>query len=249
MTSTRLRLRDPVRLLFSAAPWASFWYLFVWLFAGSLWFGVAFTLVATGLALAITWIGLPVLAFALAAVRRMADVERRRVRAVGVARIPRPYRQMRETELRARLRARLRDPATRRDLILLVGLWVALFILDTVVTTLWLTFASLITLPIWYRYVPQTFDNGTKAHGVSMGNFPNGPSGGHSWGFFIGDLHSALIAAGVGVALFVLVGNYLIVATARAHVSVTSALLDIARDPLAEAKQMVHADPLHPART
>ncbi len=249
MTPARLRLRDPVRLLFSAAPWASFWYLFAWLLVGSLWFSLAFTLVASGLTLAITWIGLPVLAFALAAVRGMADVERRRVGAVGVARIPRPYREVRETQLRARLRARLRDPATRRDIVLLVVLWVPLFILDTVVVTLWLTFASLITLPIWYRYIPQTFDNGTKAHGVSMGNFPDGPNGGHSWGFFIGDLHSALVAAGVGVALLVLVGNYLIVATARAHVAVTAALLDVARDPLAEAKQMVRADPLHPART
>ncbi len=245
MTPSRLRMRNPISLLFCAAPWASLGYLFGWLFVGSLWFSIGFTLLACGLTLGIMWLGLPVAAFALATMRGMANIERRRVGLVGAAPIPSPYRTHHETQLRARLRAHLKDPATRRDAVLIVALWVPLFVLHTVVVTLWLTLASLITLPIWYRYVPQTFDNGTKAHGVSIGNFPNGPKGGHSWGFFIGDTRSALVAAAVGVVLLVLVGNYLLVAAARAHVSVTSSLLGQARDPLADAKQMLRADPLH----
>jgi hypothetical protein len=244
VTPARLRLGNPIGLLFSSAPWVALSYLFCWLFVGSLWFGLAFTLLCTGLTLSITWFGLPVLAFALRAVRAMANVERQRVRIAGVAPVAAPYRTPQASGLRPRLRERLRDPATRRDAVVLVGLWAPLFILDTVVITLWLAFAALITLPVWYRYVPQTFDNGTTAHGVDLGNFPNGPKGGDSWGFFIGDLHSALVAAGVGALLLVLVGNYLLVATAKAHVWVTVSLLREARDPLADAKQMARADPL-----
>lgn len=243
MTASRLRFRNPIALLFSPAPWTALCYLFTWLFFGSLSFAIAFTALVTGLTLSITWLGLPVLAAALATVRLLADGERGRIRVVGVAAIPRPYRPVRSAGLRAGLRERLHDPATTRDAVLLVALWVPLLVLDTVATAIWLTFATMITLPIWYRYVPQTFDNGMRAHGVEFGNFPNGPHGGGSWGFFVDDMGSALLAAGIGAVLLVLVGNYLLVAAARAHAWVAASLLRQAVDPLAAAKQLLVDDP------
>jgi hypothetical protein len=239
----RLRFRDPVRLLFSPAPWVAFWYLFVSIVLGSLWFAAAFSGLAAGATLSIVWLGLPVFAFALALTRRMAGVERRRVRVLRQPPIPRPYRPVRARELRPRLAERLRDPAARRDAVLLVSLWVPLLLLDTLAVTVWLAGLWLVSLPIWYRYVPQTFDNGTAGHGVSLGNFPNGPHGGGSWGFLVDDMNSALIAAAVGLGLLVLIGNYVLVAAARAHAAVTRSMLAPAADPLAEARQMLVADP------
>jgi len=92
--------------------------------------------------------------------------------------------------------------------------------------------------------VPNTFDNGTKMHGVAFGNYPNGPyGGGNNWGFFVHDTRSAVIAAGVGLVLLIVAGNYVIVAAARAHTAMTLALLVRALDPLADVRQMLIADP------
>ena len=243
MSPSRLRFASPVALLLSPAPWTALCYLVTFLLAGSVAFAVAFTAIVTGVTLSITWLGLPVLVAALWVVRLLADSERVRIRMVGVDAIPGPYRRVQSTGLRAGLRARLRDPATTRDAVLLVVLWVPLFVLDTVTTAIWLVFAAMITLPLWYRYVPQEFDNGTRAHGVSFGNFPNGPNGGGSWGFFVDDMRSALLAAGIGAVLLVLVANYLLVAAARAHAWVAASLLRPAADPLAAARQLLVEDP------
>lgn len=240
---SRLRFRDPARLLLSPAPWVSFWYLLAWLVLGSLWFAIALAMLLAGVTLSVVWLGLPVLAFALGTTRALAGVERRRVHILGMPRIASPYRPVRATGLPARLAERLRDPATRRDAVVLVAVWLPLFVLDTVAVAIWLAGIELISLPFWYHYVPETFDNGTKAHGVSFGNFPNGPHGDGSWGVFVDDIGSALIAALAGVALLVLVGNYAIVAAARAHAAVARSWLGEARDPLAEARQMLVADP------
>jgi len=238
MNCGRLRFRGPIPLLFSPAPWTAFWYLFCSIFLGALWFSIAFTLLAAGVTLGVLWLGLPVLAAALAVTRGLANVERRRLR------IDSAYRSLRSTGFRARLAERLRDPATRRDTILLVALWPALLVIDTVATGFWLGCFELMSLPIWYRYVPNTFDNGAKMHGVAFGNYPNGPyGGGNRWGFFVHDTRSAVIAAAVGLVLLVVAGNYLVVAAARAHAAITRALLGRVLDPLADARRMLIADP------
>jgi hypothetical protein len=56
-------------------------------------------------------------------------------------------------------------------------------------------------------------------------------------------MRTALLAAGVGLALLILVGNYLIVAAARARAWVTASLLRPAADPLSAARRMLVADP------
>ena len=60
---------------------------------------------------------------------------------------------------------------------------------------------------------------------------------------FVDDMGSALLAAGIGAVLLVLVGNYLLVAAARAHAWVAASLLRQAVDPLAAAKQLLVDDP------
>jgi hypothetical protein len=235
----RLRFRPPIPLLLSPAPWTAFWYLLSSMVLGVLWFVAAFPLLATGFTLGVLWLGLPVLTFALAVTRALASVERRRLRP----RIAAPYRAGRESGLRARLAERVHDPATRRDVLFLVVLWPVLFVIDTVAIAFWLGCFELMSLPIWYRYVPNTFDDGTKAHGVAFGYFPNGLYGANHWGFFIHDTRSAVIAALVGVVLLIVAGNYAVVAAARAHTAIARSLLSQAVDPLADARRMLVADP------
>lgn len=238
MNIARLRFRAPPALLFSPAPWTATWYLFCSLVLGAVWFGVAFTVVVTGTVLGWLWVGLPLLAAGLAVTRVLASAERHRIRPPIAA----PYRQVRKHGLRARLGERLRDPATRRDIVLLVVLWVPLFVLDTVALTVWLVSFGLISLPIWYRYVPNTFDNGTTAHGVVFGSFPNGPHGGNAQGVFVGDLPTALLAAAVGLVLLVAAANYVVVAAARTHAAITRALLGPTINRHPADGQMLSAD-------
>jgi hypothetical protein len=228
VNTARLRFRAPPVLLFSPAPWTATWYLFCSVVLGAVWFTVAFTVLVTGVIVGWLWLGLPLLAAGLAVTRGLASAERHRIRPA----IRAPYRPAGGRGLRARLGERVRDPATRRDMVLLVALWVPLFVLDIVALTLWLVSLALISLPIWYRYVPNTFDNGTTAHGVAFGSFPNGPHGAGARGVFVDDLPTALLAAAVGVVLLVFAANYLVVAIARAHAAITRALLSSTNDSL-----------------
>ena len=238
MNTARLRFRAPPVLLFSPAPWTATWYLFCSLLLGGVGFAVALTVLLTGAILGWLWLGLPLLAAGLAVTRALASVERHRISPP----IPAPYRPVREHRFGARIGERLRDPATRRDAVLLVVLWVPLFVLDTVALTLWLVSFALVSLPIWYRYVPTTFDNGTTAHGVAFGSFPNGPHGEGARGVFVGDLPTALLAAAVGLVLLVAAANYVIVAAARAHAGITRALLRPTANRPAAARQVRSAD-------
>lgn len=239
MNTARLRFRAPLPLLFSPAPWVAFGYLFSSIILSVFTFSIATTLLAVGLTLGVLWLGLPVLAAASSTIRALANLERRRLHP----RIANPYRSLPSGPFRARLGARLRDPATRRDVVLLVALWPVLFVIDAVAVTFWLGCFELMSLPIWYRYVPNTFDNGSKAYGEALGYYPNGPYAGDHWGFFIHDNRSAFIAAAVGLLLLIVAGNYIVVAAARAHAAVVRAMLSRARDPLADARQMLAADP------
>jgi Putative sensor len=138
----------------------------------------------------------------------------------------------------AQLRTRWRDPATRRDLAHLVFMYVPLLLMDTVAFALWLSFLAGITLPLWYWSIPQTFDNGQVAHGVSLGYLANGPDGPGGFGWWIGSLPSALLAAAVFLVLPLLC-NYLVVLAAGVHGRIARALLGPFTDPLADAKQVL----------
>jgi len=216
-TPDRLRVRNPIALLASAAPWASAWYLATYLVLGALWFSIALTLLLTGTVLAITWIGLPLLLLAFATVRGLAAVERVRAGIVGL-RVPSPPAPAGGGSVTTRLRTRLQDGSGWRHVLLLVVLWPWLLAVDLAALIVWLISVMLISLPLWYRYPRQEFDNGIRAHGVQLGYYPDGPRGTRRYGWFIDDLHSSLLAASVGVVLLVLVANYAVLAAARHHV-------------------------------
>ena len=235
--------RDPIRLLLSRGLWRSVWYLLGYLAVGWALFAIALSTAVAGAGLSITFAGLPVLVAAAAAIRWCADVERARLRPL--ARIQGTYRQVTGHGIMAQLRARWRDPASWRDVAYLVGMFVPLLALDTIVRAGWLVFLAGITLPIWY-WAPWQTIHGARYHGYQLGYFPNGPHRPDHWGLYVDTLPKALAVAGVCLILFLL-SNYVVVVTARAHVAVARGLLGPAEDPLREAKEVLgRPGPLFP---
>jgi hypothetical protein len=244
----------PLRLTFSRGLWRSAWYLIVYVF-GTGWalFSAAFTAVTTALVFAVTLAGIPLLSGAAGVLRGGAAVERARLGQLLAEPVRGYYRPVPPKGLLAQAGARWRDPATWRALAYLVGLWAPLFILDTVVVTIWLTLLAGITIPAWY-WAPETspvgYTNGASSvHGLAFGYFPHGPHGPGADGYFVDTLPRALLAAAAFLILFLLF-NYVVVATARAHARVARALLRAPADPLAAAKDvMAHPGPLPPLTT
>ncbi|MGI8880470.1 MAG: sensor domain-containing protein [Jatrophihabitans sp.] len=215
---------NPLSLLVSPLLWSSVGYLVAYLLLGALWFAATLTALLAGGITSIFVIGLPILAAGLAVIRVLASVERIRVPQPLGGPIASPYLPAR-TGFRADLAGRVQDPATWRDVVLLLILWPVLFILDVIALVVWLIGWGLISLPFWYQYPPQTFNNGVKAHGTQIGYYKHGPHQGPHYGWFIDDLRSSLIAAGVGALVVLVVGNYLLVGVAKLHASITRGLL------------------------
>ena len=232
--------RDPLRLLLSPAPWAALAYLGSYLVVGTVLFTqvVIVVVTAASLSFTLTLAGIPLLVAAAVVVRGCAQVERVRSGLVIPGPVQSAYLPVTRPGVMAQLRTRWRDPATRRDLAYVVFMYVPLLLMDTVVFGLWLSFLAGITLPLWYWSTPQTFDNGQVAHGVALGYLPNGPDGPGGFGWWIGSLPSALLAAAVFLVLLLL-GNYLVVLAAGVHGRIARALLGPFSDPLADAKQVL----------
>ncbi|MEA2400309.1 MAG: hypothetical protein QOK00_712 [Thermoleophilaceae bacterium] len=123
---------------------------------GSIEFVFLVTTISLGVGLAVTLIGIPILIAAVYAWGWLAELERRAIQALTGTRIPNPYRPVPEGGGRwARLRARLADPATWKDLAFLAlqfpfGLAssiVALTVLGVGIQTL--------TAPLWYWALPD----------------------------------------------------------------------------------------------
>jgi hypothetical protein len=229
--------RDPFRLLLSRGLWRSVWYLLGYLAVGWVLFAIAVAVAAGGAGLSVTLAGLPVLAAAAVTIRWCADVERARLRPMVDGAVAGSYRQVAGSGVMAQLRTRWRDPATWRDVAYVVGLFVPLLALDTIVLAVWWASLAAITLPIWY-WAPWQSIHGVRYHGYQLGYFPNGPHGHPAWGLYVDTLPKALAVAGVCLILFLLF-NYVLVATARAHAAVASGLLGPAEDPLREAKEVL----------
>jgi hypothetical protein len=241
---TRLSLyRNPLRLAVSASPWRAAWYLAGYVFAaGWVLFAAAVTMTVTAAAFAVTLAGIPLLVAASAMLRWGADVERARLRQVLTEPVGGGYRPDAGTGIMAQVRTRWRDTATWHDVAYLIGLWAPLFILDTVVLTVWLTFLAGVTLPAWY-WAPRGnaglgYTSTTTIHGVTLGYFPHGPNGPGGVGLYVDTLPKALLAAAAFLVLF-LMFSYVLVITARAHARVARSLLRAPADPLAEAKDVL----------
>jgi len=229
--------RDPIRLLLSRGLWKSVWYLLGYLAVGWALFAIAVAVAVGGAGLSVTLAGLPVLVAAAATIRWCADVERARLRPMVDGPVAGSYRQVVGSGVMAQLRTRWRDPATWRDVAYVVGLFVPLLALATIVLAVWWASLAAITLPIWYRFPWQSI-HGVRYHGYQLGYFPNGPHGPGHWGLYVDTLPKALAVAGVCLILF-LIFNYILVATARAHAAVARGLLGPAEDPLHEAKEVL----------
>jgi hypothetical protein len=227
--------RDPVRLAFSPGPWASARFLAGYLLVGWVLFLAALGTAVAGAALSITLAGLPVLVAAAATTRWCADVERTRLRPF--AQVSGGYQSAAGHGVLAQARTRWRDPATWRDIAYLVGMFVPLLGLDTIVVAIWLLFLTGITIPVWY-WAPWQSVHDVRYHGYQLGYFPNGPHGGGSWGLYVDTLPKALATAAACLIAFLLF-NYVLVATARAHIAVARELLRAPEDPLREAKEVL----------
>jgi hypothetical protein len=252
-----LRLyRNPFRLAVSGSTWRAAAFLAGYVFiAGWLLFAVAFTATATAAVFMITLAGIPLLVAASGVLHGCAAAERARLRPVLAGRVRGGYRPVTRPGILGQVRTRWRDPATWRETAYLIGLWPLLFILDTIVVTVWLTLLAGVTLPAWY-WAPRGnvglgYANGTPVHGVTLGYFPHGPNGAGGWGLYVDTLPRALLAAAVFLVAFLLF-NYVLVLTARAHARIAGALLRAPADPLAPVKEVLARPgplgPLHPAR-
>ncbi len=236
----RLRVhRNPLRMFFSAGPWAATAYLGSYLLAGAVLFSVALTALITSSVLTITWIGLPLQVGAAMIIRGCAHVERGRAVLVGGP-VPASYRPVTSPGLLAQVKTRWADPATRRDCGYLILMFAPLLVLDVVALSIWLSFLGMVTLPLWYWAIPQTWENtGVRDHGVIIGYLPNGPDmadGG--FGVWVGTTQAAL-ATSAAFFVLALLGAYLVVGAAQAHAAVARTLLGPYVDPLAAAKRML----------
>jgi signal transduction histidine kinase len=113
------------------------------------------TALSTGVGLAITLIGIPILIVSLYAWIWMAGLERRLIGALTGVEIPDPYRPLPEGSHWQRLQARVTDPATWKDLVfLLLQLPAGILSFVITVTVLSVGVGSL-TLPLWYWAIPD----------------------------------------------------------------------------------------------
>jgi hypothetical protein len=228
---------DPVRLTFSRAPWASAWYLIGYGVVGTAVGSIALTAAAVGAVAGVTLAGIPVLVGAALVIRWCADVERGRLRKVLRAPVIAPrYLSPAGRGLMENLRVRWTDRATWRDIGYLIGMFIPLAILDTVVVTIWGALVGVITLPAWY-WAPWMTVNGVRYHGYDLGYHPNGPHA-SGWGLYVDSLPKALTAAAVAFVALMLF-NYVLVVTARIHASVARNLLSEPIDPLQKAKEVL----------
>jgi hypothetical protein len=229
---------------FSPRLWHSAWYLLAYLVMGMALFSVVITALTVAAVLAVTLAGLVLLVAVAAVIRGCADFERARTGAFLGEPIVGGYQTVTKPGILAQVRTRWRDPATWRDIAYLAGLAAPLFALDLAVFTIWLTLLAGITAPIWYWAPRQTFDNGTAAHGLSFGNFPNGPYGHGAEGIFINTLPEALLFA-LGCLVAFLLFSPVLKATARMHAHIAKVLLRAPSDPLADARNVLaHPGPL-----
>jgi hypothetical protein len=110
------------------------------------------TAMSIGVSTVIVWVGLAVLAVALLVMRGMTGLERMRVHAMLGTYIASPYRPLPE---KGRWTARVKDPATWKDmayLVLMLPLGIAEFV---VVTVLWSVSLYLTLLPLYWSWVPS----------------------------------------------------------------------------------------------
>jgi hypothetical protein len=229
MTGLSLR-RNPVSLVFSRGLWASAWYLFSYLFTGTVFLAVVAcaNVIAWTLSLAIA--GLPLLAVAAGVIRWCADAERARLRIMSADPVRGRYRAVTGRAWLAGITSRWTDPALWRDLAYLFALSPLLLALDLAAVGAWLASLAGITAPAWYATVRGGcigYCIGTARVGILFGSFPHGPHGPHgpgASGVAVDTLPSSVILAAVCLVAFLLF-SYVVVAAARLHAAIARSVL------------------------
>jgi signal transduction histidine kinase len=133
-------------------------YLFVAGVFGVVWFTFLVTALSTGVGLAVTLIGIPILIASVYAWGWLAEIERRTIGALTGNHIASPYRPLPEHGWWERLRARLADPATWKDLTFLFLQFPFGLLSFIVAATVLSVGISGLTLPLWYWAVPDGAD-------------------------------------------------------------------------------------------
>jgi hypothetical protein len=230
--------RNPIRMVFSSGVWASAWYLFSYIIVGTVLFTVVTTITITSAALVIVWAGLPLLIGSAFFVRGCVVLERGRTRVVVPEGLPELPAINSAEGFFPTFRAVWQDRVTQRGLAHFTLLYAPLLFLDTLVFTIWLSFLGVVFLPVWYRYIPNTFD-GRRMYGEAWGYFPHGPHGKGAVGVWIGSDLSATVAAAAALVLF-MAWNYVLVATARVHANAVRAVV-VGHDPMAAARRVLES--------
>ncbi|HEX2438132.1 MAG TPA: sensor domain-containing protein [Methylomirabilota bacterium] len=171
--------------------------------------------ISVGVGLAITLIGIPILILAVYAWGGLAEGERRIIAALTGKVIPNPYRPVPEGASRwGRLRARLADPATWKDLTFLLlqfPFGLVSFLLAVCILSIGI---HLVALPLWYWAVPGGVDDGIVT---------------------VDQLWEALALVPLGVAILLL-GIPALSALGRLYVSYAEVLLGSNVDPAVTAQ-------------
>ncbi|MBM9465743.1 sensor domain-containing protein [Nakamurella leprariae] len=190
---------------------ASVAFLLLGLPLGIVSFTLLVTLISVGVSTAIIWVGLPVLAAAVLVVRGLGRMERERVAGMLGVRLPEPVDRITGRTARQRWQQRLEDGSTWSSLAYLLLLFPLGIIQFTVVVTLWATGLGAITLPIWYRFLPE-----------GAMHFPSDDEG-HRW-LTVDSWWSALPWSAAGV-LVVAVAIVVTRGLVRGHVALARNLL------------------------
>jgi signal transduction histidine kinase len=136
-------------------------YLLLALPLGIIEFTFLVTAISVGVGTAVTLIGIPVLIFTVYAWRWLAGVERQLIGALTGIRIPTPYRAERPgASWWDKLKARLADPATWKDLVFLLlqlPLGIVSFVIAAVVLSVK---AGALFAPAYYWAIPDGIDVG-----------------------------------------------------------------------------------------
>ncbi|HEY2668930.1 MAG TPA: sensor domain-containing protein [Rugosimonospora sp.] len=161
---------------FGSRTWRGLGYLLLGLPAAALAWAVALFTLISGILLSVTVVGVAVTPLLLVLVRATAGLERHRAGLVAPTAPNRPYRSVDGLTGRARLRARLTDPATWRDLAWLLLCGPVTLASAVVAVVLWAAALGMLSIPIWYRFLPgghaTLYQSGGVTHGV-IGSLPS----------------------------------------------------------------------------
>ncbi|HVX30044.1 MAG TPA: sensor histidine kinase [Nitrolancea sp.] len=150
-------LRNPFRLLISAEPWINWIFMNLSFAIGLFWFIVLVVLIAVGAGMAITLVGLPMLAGTLILWTYGARLERYRVNSMLGTKIRNPYRPLPDGSNWDRFKTRARDPHTWLDLLYLFILFPIGIVEFALAAGLIWWIGLLLSLPLTYR-IADGFD-------------------------------------------------------------------------------------------